>query len=101
MIPRGTTPTLTFAYKTVPVETIVEAWLTMTQRGKLVVDKDIETCRKGEDTLSWSLTQEETLAIEVDAEVEIQCRYKTASGFAGASKIYKERGGKILKDGVI
>lgn len=101
MIPRGTTPTITFTYKTVPVNTISVAWLTMTQRGEVIVDKDLSTATIGIDTLSWTLTQDETLKINPNAIVEIQCRYKTANGYAGASKIYEEKGGKILKDGVI
>ena len=66
-----------------------------------VIEKDLSEAVIGQKTLSWTLTQEETLAIEVNAKIEIQCRYKTADGYAGVSKLYEEKGGRILKDGVI
>ena len=101
MIPRGTTPTLIFTYNTVPVNTITDAYLTITSRGEKIIEKDLSEAVIGQKTLSWTLTQEETLAIEVNAKIEIQCRYKTADGYAGVSKLYEEKGGRILKDGVI
>lgn len=103
MISRGTTPSILFTFSTIPVTDITQAYLTIEQRGKLIVECDIaEAIIDAENgCITWTLTQEETLLIKPDQPCEIQCRYKTSSGFVGASKIFTEYGGNILKDGVI
>lgn len=101
MIPRGTTPTICFHYHTVLVEDIDVAYLTIKQRGTTIIEKDLSQAIIADNYLMWRLTQEETLLIEEKATLEIQCRFKTVDGYAGQSRIHKESGRKILKDGVI
>lgn len=97
---RGTTPTLEFV---IPFDTgqLAEAFVTLSQKGKVVIDKALEDCHCGGNKLSVRLTQEETLKLECDCITEIQVRARTLEGEAIASNIIRERTERILKDGVI
>lgn len=81
----GTTPTITYTFKVVPVSSIVKAVLTVKERGVNIIEKDLSDATVGEDTLSWTLTQEETLAIGARA-ASIMLNWLTADGVRGASK---------------
>lgn len=101
MITRGTTPTIEFFFRKVPVERIETAWLSIQQGSENIVERDDSEAERGVDSIRWVLTQEETLAIRTNAPCLIQCRWKTDMGSAGASRIYTEHGAAILMDGVI
>lgn len=81
----GTTPTITYTFKVVPVATITKAVLTVKERGVNIIEKDLSDATVGEDTLSWTLTQEETLAIGARG-ASIMLNWLTADGVRGASK---------------
>lgn len=81
----GTTPTITYKFKFVPVSSIVKAVLTIKERGVNIIEKTLSDATVGEDTLSWTLTQEETLAIGVKS-ASIMLNWLTADGTRGASK---------------
>lgn len=97
---RGTTPTLEFV---IPFDTgqIAEAFVTLSQNGKVLVDKPLSDCACNENKLTVKLTQEETLKLQCDCITEIQIRARTISGDAVASNIMRVTAGRILKDGVI
>ena len=97
---RGTTPLLEFA---IPFDTslLAEAYVTLSQKGVVLVDKPLAECKCDADKLSVRLTQEETLKLEDDCTTEIQVRARTTSGDAIASAIIRENTERILKDGVI
>lgn len=97
---RGTTPTLEF---TIPFDTsqLSTAFVTLSQRGSIVLDKALSECGCEGNKLSVRLTQEETLELECDCITEIQIRAVTVNGDAIASDIMFERIDRILKDGVI
>ena len=97
---RGTTPTLEFV---LPFGTdyLVEGFVTICQRGKVVIDKPLAACRCDENKLTVKLTQAETLALACNCDVEIQIRARTADGEAVASNIMRESAERILKDGAI
>lgn len=97
---RGTTPTITMTYKTIDVSLIVEAYLTMRQRG-LEIEKTLAEAAVADNSLSWTLTQQETLDLRTDSSVNIQCRYRLQDGTAGTSEIYTVSPYAILKEGVI
>lgn len=97
---RGTTPTLMFTLP-FPVSTLAEAYITFMQRKEIVLEKSLNECDKNEDSLSVTLTQEETLSLECHCELEIQLRVRTLQGEALASDIIKTNAGRILKEGVI
>ena len=81
----GTTPTITYTFKVVPVSTITKAVLTVKERGVNIIEKDLSDATVGEDTLSWTLTQEETLDIGVKS-ASIMLNWKLRDGTRGASK---------------
>lgn len=97
---RGTTPTLEF---TLPfgTELLAEAWVTLAQGKTEVLTKELRECTCGDNTLTVRLTQEETLLLNGDRNVEIQVRVRLNSGDALASDIIHVAADRILKDGVI
>lgn len=97
---RGTTPKLEF---TIPFDTsiLAEAWVTLSQNGTEVLNKELKDCSHGDKTLSVRLTQEETLKLQHGYKTEIQVRVRTLEGEALASCIIKVDTDRILKDGVI
>lgn len=97
---RGTTPTLEFK---IPFDTslLAEAWVTLSQNGVVILNKELEDCSCGENTLSVKLTQEETLKLDCERKTEIQIRARTTADEALASNIITVNTGRILKDGVI
>lgn len=103
MLQRGTTPTIGYGFSKVSVADIVECYLTVMQNGKLLFEKDLSSASVDidEETISWQLTQEETLAFDEKAKISMQIRYKLTGGEAYASKVVEESVYRILKDGVI
>lgn len=97
---RGTTPTITMRYSTVNTAMIDEAVLTIKQRD-VEITKTLAEATISDGTLSWRLTQAETLSLHEDAKVELQCRYRLLDGTAGTSAIFTVSPYAILKDGVI
>lgn len=97
---RGTTPTLEFE---IPFETeiISEAFVTLSQKEKVVLDKHLSECMCEGNKLSVSLTQEETLQLDCRCVTEIQLRVRLKDGNALASQIIPVITERILKDGVV
>lgn len=81
----GTTPTITYKFKVVPVDSITSAILTIKERGVNIIEKDLTDATVGEDTLSWTLTQEETLLIGTRTAT-MMLNWKTEDGTRGASE---------------
>ena len=101
-ITRGTTPTLTF---TLPfdVANIAKAYITIAQNGEIVIDKEVGDtgCTCSDKTITYHLTQEETLKLADCRGIEMQIRLRTTNGEVLASQIIKSFVEEILKDGVI
>lgn len=97
---RGTTPTLKF---TLPfnADRLVCAWITLAQNKKDIINKPMSDCSCGENIVTVTLTQEETLKLDCNCRTEIQIRVKTVDGKALASKIFTVDTERILKDGEI
>lgn len=93
---RGTTPKLIFTFKKVVPSDITVAYMTLVQSG-LTIEKDLAEAEVGEDSLTWSLTQAETISLR-DGEVKLQIRYKTSDMKIWASKIYTTSVYDILKE---
>lgn len=79
-----TTPTIKYSFKVVDPSTIVEAYLTIKERGNVVIERDLTTATVGESTISWTLTQAETLSL--DKSITTQLNWLTESGTRGASE---------------
>lgn len=101
MIHRGTTPTIKYTFSSVLVSDIAECYLTVAQDGKTLFEKELSDATIGEDYLSWTLTQEETLQFKIGGRVQMQIRYKLNDGSAYASKIVEDSVYKVLKEGAI
>lgn len=97
---RGTTPLLEFD---IPFDTssIAEAFVTLSQNRKVILDKPLSECKCSSNKISVRLSQEETLQLDCDCNTEIQVRVRTIEGDALASDIITVRTDRILKDGVI
>lgn len=78
----GTTPTITYTFKVVPVSSIVTAILTIKQRTGIVIEKTLADATVGENSLSWDLSQEETLLLGV-REGTVMLNWVTADGTRG------------------
>jgi hypothetical protein len=98
---RGTTPKLTF---NLPFETalIKSAYITLKcESGETEIEKELCDCAVDEKSISFTLTQEDTLKLPPCAYVRMQLRVLTHGGEALASNIYKVYVEEILKDGAI
>lgn len=82
-IVRGTTPTITYTFDNVEVANITTALLTFKQDGSIVLQKALSDATVGEDSLSWTLTQAETLEL---GETEMMLNWVTTDGTRGVSR---------------
>ena len=99
---RGTTPTLTFT--TPYAANLVESgFITFNQRGTTVLDVPLSdsSVTIADQSISITLTQEQTLAFTIAAPCEAQIRAVLDSGKAVASNIVCIPICAILKDGEI
>lgn len=99
---RGTTPTLTF---TTPyaAELVESGYISFSQRGTDVLDIPLsnQAVTIADNSISVTLTQEQTLAFTTADVLKIQIRAILASGKAVASNIVTDSVCPILKDGEI
>lgn len=84
IIIKGTTPTIVYTFDTVDVSTITAAYLTIKKGSDVVLERDLSTASAGEKTLSWTLTQAESLS--VTASARIMCNWLLQDGTRGASE---------------
>mgnify|MGYP007101847173 CR=1 FL=1 len=105
IITRGTTPTITYKFKVVDPSDILVAELTILQNGNVVIEKTLEDAKlistEERRALEWTLTQQETLALKMRPEAEMQLRYRLLDGSAHATEVTTFPPAKILKDGEI
>lgn len=80
----GTTPTIKYKFASVQVSDIVAAYLTITDASD-TIEKDISTADITGTTISWTLTQEETLSF-TSGMVTVRLNWKTNDGTRGASE---------------
>ena len=81
----GTTPTITYKFKIVNVSEITVAILTIKERGVNIIELNLSDATIGEDSLSWTLTQEETLQL-AGKTATMMLNWKTEDGTRGASE---------------
>lgn len=82
---RGTTPTIVYKFKTVNVQNIVTAFFTIKQLGILKIKKSLNDANVDNDSLSWRLSQKETLSLAT-GNVSIMLNWVTSDGTRGSSK---------------
>lgn len=81
----GTTPTITYKFKIVDVSKITVAILTIIEHGTNIIELHLSDATVGENFLSWTLTQEETLLIGTK-KATMMLNWKTQDGTRGASE---------------
>lgn len=103
---RGTTPTLTFTLP-FPCDQLNFVSIAFAQKktpydkdATLVMEKLLTDCRADGKTLSLTLSESDTLALDCHFPVEIQLRVK-CNGASMASDIITEDVQRILKDGCL
>lgn len=97
---RGTTPTLTF---TLPIEadTITLLNIAFSQRHCLAFEKSLEDVEIYDNTISVTLSEEETLQLKSDGSpLEIQLRIGVGASRM-ASDIFTVSVGRILQGGLL
>lgn len=96
---RGSTPVNTFKVNIDLTDATI--YLTYAQGGVVKIEKTGTDLTVTENTISTTLTQEDTLKLESNQLVEMQIRYIKPNGIADGSNVITASVGKILKDGVI
>lgn len=81
----GTTPTITYTFHTVSVSDLTKAILTIKIAGQIIIEKTLADAVVGENSLSWTLTQQETLDIGTRSG-KMMLNWLTHSGKRGASE---------------
>ena len=81
----GTTPTITYNYKTVSPSDFRTAILTIKSAGAIIIEKTLSDAVVWESSLSWTLSQEETLLLGTNT-AKMMCNFVTFSGKRGASE---------------
>lgn len=80
----GTTPTITYKFKVVSTADLAKAILTIKCAGQIILEKNLADAVVGENSLSWTLTQQETLDIGT-CSGKMMLNWLTNSGTRGAS----------------
>ena len=82
---KGTTPTITYTFASVAVTDIDVAILTIKRNGAIKVEKQLDTATVDAEkkTISWTLSQAETLSVAGTAELMLN--WLTNDGTRGAT----------------
>lgn len=83
---KGTTPTFKYTFNTVDVSSITTAYLTIRVDNDQThdIEKDLTTATVDQTSISWTLTQTETLSFK--DSISVMLNWKLADGTRGASK---------------
>ena len=83
---KGTTPTLKYTFNTVDVSSITTAYLTIKVDNDSThdIEKDLTSATVEAKSISWTLTQSETLSFK--DSISVMINWKTDDGTRGASK---------------
>ncbi len=85
-IVRGTTPTIKITFSEIDPSTIEIAYLVIKQLGISPIEVPFDRAVLGNDYISFTLTQNETLTLIEGNQCEIYCDWKTQDGTRGRSK---------------
>lgn len=81
---KGTTPTIIYTFNEISVANIVTAVLTIKRGTNIIIEKNLAAATVGESSLSWKLSQEESLSVSGNAEMMLN--WVLVDGTRGASK---------------
>ena len=96
---RGTTPPITVRFN-FDASIITTLYLTISQNGAMVIEKDIADGAVDGNDIVFTLTQAETLLLEEGVAALLQVRFLTSDGAFASSMVDLSVGG-ILKEGAI
>lgn len=82
---RATTPTIKYTFNVISVSDIAAAYLTIRQDGEMIIERDLTSATVGNDYLSWTFTQQETLQMAT-GKVTLMLNWLTNDGTRGASE---------------
>ena len=84
---RGTTPTIQVVFKTIDPTSITNAKLTFYTNQGTVVEKNLAAAVVGATSISWTLSQQETLDIQSSGRMPLYviCNWLTSDGTRGVS----------------
>lgn len=82
----------------------MSAYLTIRQNGRKLIERDLSSALEvsaTDNSITWRLTQEETLEFNPNDDLEVQIKYKTSSGIVGTSavsyvKSYEDMKGEVI-----
>lgn len=98
----ATTPTIVFNFDVVDVQSIAVAKMYVKAKsGAVIVERDLDTATVGEKSLSWKLTQAESLTLPIGREVIVVLDWRLADGTRGRSQVGKYTVGAPGKGEVI
>lgn len=83
---RGTTPTIKFTFSQISPTDIREAYLVFKKQGLSVLEKSLGYADIEENCISFTLTQQETLAFTAGTRLTCCLDWLTADGTRGRSK---------------
>lgn len=81
----GTTPTITYSFNIVNPSDIVVAYMTIKVAGEIIIQKDLNEAIVEETTISWTLSQDDTLEIG-KRHAKIMLNWVTSDGTRGVSE---------------
>ena len=98
---RGTTPTLTFK---LPIQTgqITALSVAIKQDGVLRLDKGLEDVTMDSDTITLTLTEDETLTLRASENMPLRVQLRVGVGDTRmASQVFEMTVDEILRDGAL
>ena len=102
-ITRGTTPTITYSFRVVDPADFAAAQFIMKQGSAVLIEKNLSDAvlDSTNNTLSFTLTQADTLQLEPRTIIYMKLRFRQNDGKAGASRTISVAPDQILKEGEI
>ena len=97
---RGTTPRQTFIFSDIDITDAKDIEITYSQNDTIIFSKTLSDLTVDDNTVSFLLTQEETLALN-NSPVEIQVRLLTSDDIVLASRIFRVPVLRILNESVL
>lgn len=84
---RGTTPTVQFTFKKIDVDDIAVAYISVKQNKAPVIEQDLTeaTVSSQDNTITWRLTQDQTLLLSTARNAKIVCDWRLDDGTRGRS----------------
>lgn len=83
---RGTTPTIKFDFKTIDPADIETAYLVVKQLGDIRIKLPIDSATASTASVSWTLSQEQTLGLTPGKNITIVCDWRLQNGLRGRSE---------------